>query len=200
MSFSLKQAFLRNSRGITFLDANGIAWGFDASTNRITASYNGAGSSGAANPSAKVGLAAVDGSAATFMRSDAAPPIDQTIAPTWAGSHTFNVPPVIRGLSWTAPTLVNSWANFGGGFPTAGYYKDPTGRVFLRGLLASGSSATAVMFTLPALYRPQFEMVFASVANDAFCEIRVDTSGNVFASAGGSTIWVSLDNVSFQTF
>jgi hypothetical protein len=42
-----------------------------------------------ANPTAKVGLAAVNGSALTFMRSDAAPPIDPAIAPTWIGLHTF---------------------------------------------------------------------------------------------------------------
>ncbi len=44
----------------------------------------------AANPTASVGLAAVNGSAATFMRSDAAPKLDVSIAPTWTGAHTFN--------------------------------------------------------------------------------------------------------------
>lgn len=44
----------------------------------------------AANPgSQKVGLAAVNGAAATWMRSDAAPPIDQAITPTWTGAHAF---------------------------------------------------------------------------------------------------------------
>lgn len=43
-----------------------------------------------ANPSASVGLAAVNGSAATFMRSDAAPSLDQTITPTWTNPHTFS--------------------------------------------------------------------------------------------------------------
>lgn len=43
----------------------------------------------AANPSAQVGLAAVNGSAGTFMRSDAAPALDQGIAPTWTGVHTW---------------------------------------------------------------------------------------------------------------
>ncbi len=43
-----------------------------------------------ANPTASVGLTAVNGVATTFMRSDAAPPIDQSIAPTWTGIHTFN--------------------------------------------------------------------------------------------------------------
>lgn len=42
-----------------------------------------------ANPTASVGLTAVNGVATTYMRSDAAPPIDQSIAPTWTGLHTF---------------------------------------------------------------------------------------------------------------
>ena len=43
-----------------------------------------------ANPSASVGLSVVNGSALTFMRSDAAPALDQTISPTWTGAHTFS--------------------------------------------------------------------------------------------------------------
>jgi hypothetical protein len=42
-----------------------------------------------ANPSASIGLTAVNGSAATFMRSDAAPALSQSIAPTWTGNHTW---------------------------------------------------------------------------------------------------------------
>lgn len=42
-----------------------------------------------ANPSASVGLAAVNGAAATFMRSDGAPALSQSITPTWSGQHTF---------------------------------------------------------------------------------------------------------------
>jgi hypothetical protein len=36
-----------------------------------------------------VGTTAVNGTATTFMRSDAAPPIDLTFSPTWTGFHTF---------------------------------------------------------------------------------------------------------------
>jgi hypothetical protein len=43
-----------------------------------------------ANPTASVGLTAVNGSAVTFMRSDAAPPLSQAITPTWTGVHTFS--------------------------------------------------------------------------------------------------------------
>lgn len=41
------------------------------------------------NPTALVSLAAINGVAPTWMRSDAAPAINQTITPTWTGLHTF---------------------------------------------------------------------------------------------------------------
>lgn len=43
-----------------------------------------------ATPTGSLGLTAVAGSAATFMRSDAAPALNQAISPTWTGSHTFS--------------------------------------------------------------------------------------------------------------
>lgn len=43
-----------------------------------------------ANPSASVGLTAVNGVATTAMRSDAAPALSQAIAPTWTGTHIFS--------------------------------------------------------------------------------------------------------------
>jgi hypothetical protein len=43
----------------------------------------------AANPTASVGLSAVNGSAGTYMRSDGAPALSQSIAPTWTAQHTF---------------------------------------------------------------------------------------------------------------
>lgn len=53
-----------------------------------------------ANPSQTVGLAAVNGSAVTFMRSDGAPALNVNIAPTWTGAHTFSA-----GLSTTTISL-----------------------------------------------------------------------------------------------
>lgn len=43
-----------------------------------------------ANPSASVGLSAVNGVATTFMRSDGAPALSQSITPTWSGVHVFS--------------------------------------------------------------------------------------------------------------
>lgn len=45
---------------------------------------------GGASPSASVGLTAVSGVAPSFLRSDAAPALNQGISPTWTGNHTFN--------------------------------------------------------------------------------------------------------------
>ncbi len=41
------------------------------------------------NPTAQVGLAAINGVAATYMRSDGAPALNVGISPTWTGNHTF---------------------------------------------------------------------------------------------------------------
>ncbi|MBS0661374.1 MAG: hypothetical protein JSR82_24440 [Verrucomicrobia bacterium] len=50
---------------------------------------NSASGPSAANPTASVGTAAVNGSASTYMRSDAAPAVDLAMAPTWTATHTF---------------------------------------------------------------------------------------------------------------
>lgn len=49
----------------------------------------GAGGISLANPTALAGLSAVNGSAGTAMRSDAAPAIDQSITPNWTNVHNF---------------------------------------------------------------------------------------------------------------
>jgi hypothetical protein len=62
---------------------------------------------GFANPTATIGLTAVNGSAATAMRSDAVPALSQAITPTWTGLHTFNTGGVIDNASSTFTTTVN---------------------------------------------------------------------------------------------
>lgn len=42
-----------------------------------------------ANPTGTIGLAAVNGVATTFLRSDGAPALSQAIVPTWTATHTF---------------------------------------------------------------------------------------------------------------
>lgn len=59
-----------------------------------------------ANPTASVGLSAVNGVATTFLRSDGAPALDQSIAPTWTGIHTFTNG-VTTGTTSTSGTVFN---------------------------------------------------------------------------------------------
>ena len=78
---------------VAFYTASASGGSMGAGTINATAYYvNGValatGGSGA-NPSASVGLTAVNGSAGTFMRSDAAPPLSVSISPTWTGTHLF---------------------------------------------------------------------------------------------------------------
>lgn len=73
---------LANAVGVLTNDASGnVGWGTVAG-----------GVTGVADPSASVGLSAVNGTATTAIRSDGAPALSQSIAPTWSGTHTFNQP------------------------------------------------------------------------------------------------------------
>jgi hypothetical protein len=51
-----------------------------------------------ANPTGSAGLAAVNGSAATFLRSDGAPAINVGIAPTWTAAHIFTTTTTMTNL------------------------------------------------------------------------------------------------------
>lgn len=105
-----------------------------------------------------------------------------------------------EGENWTAPTLTNSWVNYGAPYDTAGYYKQNDGWVRLKGLIKNGSSATADMFTLPDGYRPPFEM-YATVhsGTGGAARLRITTAGVASTTDGGSTTYLSLNGVTFPT-
>lgn len=75
----------------------------------VISSTGGGGGTGA-NPTATIGLTAVNGSATTFLRSDGAPPLSQAIAPNWSAAHQFSV----AGAA-SAPALSITGAPFTGG-------------------------------------------------------------------------------------
>lgn len=61
--------------------------------------------SGFANPSGLIGLTAVNGVATTATRSDATHALDQSISPTWTGTHTFNNIVTAAGTNVTGATI-----------------------------------------------------------------------------------------------
>jgi hypothetical protein len=107
---------------------------------------------------------------------------------------------VVPGPDWTAPTLLNSWANaYGAPYEPAGYRKDAVGVVHLRGLL-NGGAIGQVCFVLPAGYRPAaiaIRPVISYGTAAVLGEVRIDTSGNVTPSEIGGTSWFSLSGLSF---
>lgn len=71
----------------------------------VTAAASGSSSGSSANPSATIGLTAVNGSASTFMTSDSAPPLSQAIVPTWTGAHLWT-----PGSANTTPIKVTGYS------------------------------------------------------------------------------------------
>lgn len=51
-----------------------------------------------ANPTAVIGLTAVNGAATSAIRSDGAPALSQAIVPTWTGAHTFAATMTARNI------------------------------------------------------------------------------------------------------
>jgi hypothetical protein len=97
---------------------------------------------------------------------------------------------------WIAPTLVNSWANAGGGYETAGYLRDALGFVHLKGTLLGGPPNTSP-FTLPAGYRPGADASYGDATGAPHY------TGCFITSAGVVTIntaFISGNNLAGVTF
>lgn len=99
---------------------------------------------------------------------------------------------------WTAPTLINSWSNFGSTYAPAGYYKDSRDVVRLRGLV-KGGAAGSNMFVLPTGYRPAFREVYLVFCGAMMMQARIDIDSNgIVQFVSGSSDYVSLSNIAFR--
>lgn len=99
---------------------------------------------------------------------------------------------------WNDATLLNSWVDYGGSFPSAGYFKDHTDIVHVRGLVKDGTTSTGtIIFTLPSGYRPANTLIFPTISNNALGQVRVDSDGDVMIYSGSSS-WFALDVMVFR--
>jgi hypothetical protein len=129
---------------------------------------------------------------------------------SWTGVVTVDTIEMIRIIediavsitttaeAYTAPTLLNSWANFGGGYAVAAYKRDPSGNVWVKGTIKTGTAGTTA-FTLPTGYRPAATMQFAVNSYDGAANnpawVDVDSSGHVipqYTPPGGGNISINL--------
>ncbi len=130
--------FVQDTVGAMLTDSTSIDFTYSDLAGTITAATINA------NPTATIGLTAVNGSAATPMRSDAAPALSQAITPTWTNTHTFNNTPVVPNDSWTYAKIQNVSATnrvLGRISSGAGDIEELTGADLLTILSAAGLSA-----------------------------------------------------------
>jgi hypothetical protein len=98
-----------------------------------------------------------------------------------------------------------NWQNFGGGWETVAYMKDPLGFVRLRGLAQTTvvRAAGSTPFTLPVGYRPALGKIFPVITGGAGAAIRADVLNNGVvqfpANGFAANEWVSLDGIAFDT-
>lgn len=133
-----------------------------------------------ANPTASIGLSAINGSASTFMRSDAAPALSQAISPTWTGNHTFTAS---SGTAITTTRAAGGLVVLANGFGTNNGYMqiaNNTANTILGvesstgSSLASGAAANASVLT--------------TVASTSLCLGTSSTARECWTSAGNGTV------------
>lgn len=98
-----------------------------------------------------------------------------------------------------APTLLNSWQNYGAAYESATYWKDKCNVVHISGMIKGGTvSDGTVLFVLPVGYRPRTPEKFITVSVNAICILDIYANGNVTIRAGANTSWLSLSGISFK--
>lgn len=167
------------------------------------------GTTSGANPTASVGLTAVNGVATTFLRSDGAPALDQGISPLWTASHTWALGQAIqfKDIGGTTRTVL-SQSNVGGADRLL-LNVNGTSSFFL--LQVGGSAAITVANSLATTFGGTVEIDAASavfVANSTTTSnastIRFDRGGTPFAqisdegTAGGVNVGSSVGDLSVQ--
>ena len=103
-----------------------------------------------------------------------------------------------RLQKWQAPTLLNSWVNYGSTQNAAGYFLDNGGIVHLRGLVKNGSAIPTTIFTLPTRFLPEKQEIFVVNSYDSFGRCNVNSDGTVVAQIG-NTAWFCLDGITFRS-
>jgi hypothetical protein len=153
----------------------------------------------------------LDGKDSKGFLGSAAPPTGALVGEAWHAA-TFRA---VSNQCQVSDSTDCTWMNYGSGFNTTGYYKDPLGAVHLKGLikpdctqsLHATCTAGALIFTLPLGYRPaaqEVNIAATAILGAQYLETgRVDvaTDGSVLAfnyDNASSDTWLSLDGITFR--
>jgi hypothetical protein len=165
-----------------------------------------------ANPSATIGLVAVNGAATTFMRSDGAPALSQAITPTWSGAHLFQSTigatgsPLFSTVTQAATGLANKKTGdttSGNATLTAdaaltvtvnetGYYKVEVFLGFYEATLGTGGfqfDLNAGSATVGGILLGLDGFATAALANAAITSITTVTAAATVATASSAPSW-----------
>jgi hypothetical protein len=97
------------------------------------------------------------------------------------------------GEAFIAPTLLNSWLDYGSSNDPTGYRGEAGGRVRIRGCVKSGTvGAGTPVFQLPAAYRPAKNKSFDIPTDTGRGVLNVLSGGNVEIASGGNG-WAYID-------
>jgi len=108
--------------------------------------------------------------------------VDATCVDFDISHNTFKGSSNVIYRKWAAPTLLNSFTNVGGTWAVAGYTKDKTGTVSLKGMITAATDN--VGFTLPSGYRPGEDMRFSSLGSTSL-------AGNIFINGATGAVTIA---------
>lgn len=104
---------------------------------------------------------------------------------------------------WQTPVLEDGFTNRGDGYAPAGYYRDTSERVWLRGVVQTSTESFTdeLLFRLAEGFRPiaSHEFIAFRGPADIWALVSVAPDGAVTVSGAGVEL-VALDPVSFRTF
>lgn len=177
---------LTASNTLTFTGTDGSSVAFGAGG---TVSY-----ATGANPTASVGLSAVNGVASTFMRSDAAPALSQSITPTWTGPHTWSpsanaTPVTISGYSLTGSNA-SSMVSLSGTINTTG-----SPDIFRFSVVDTARGANTKLFNF---YGGAAGTTSLFALNNSGTELAFNASGVVIRNNGASGIGLRAGNTTIN--
>lgn len=114
----------------------------------------------------------------------------------WVSLEGINFIPAGTSYTRNPLTLVNSWVDYGGSFPTPTYVMDSVGRVNVQGLVKNGTITdnTQIVNNLPASARTG-EYLHLPSRNSAFGLIGISPTTGIVAKGTGTNNYTTLNSL-----